>query len=279
MRIAKVERDLASQAGLWYNKLRNNVVSGDAVNIPDRTHLVRRYVVDTIPQKRCSACHNLFPTTPVFFYRDKKQKDGLVAKCKTCVNAQQQEYLSRPGIQERRHAYQQEYYSHLENKERFRVYRKARHNLYPEVKERERAQKREYHSRPDVKEHLYAQQQEYLSQSEVQERRRAYGKEYSRRPENKEHYRVRNHIRRARKVAVGGTFTKQDVQNMLKGQKGKCALCKQRLVKYEVDHIIPLSRGGSNWPYNLQLLCRSCNRRKHDKLPHEFDGSGQMRLL
>lgn len=30
----------------------------------------------------------------------------------------------------------------------------------------------------------------------------------------------------------------------------------------EVDHIIPVARGGTNDPGNLQTLCRSCNRAK-----------------
>ncbi len=99
--------------------------------------------------------------------------------------------------------------------------------------------------------------------------------------EHRERIKVYKHNLRARKRAAEGTYTAQDVQNMLKGQKGKCAnpKCGKRLVKYEVDHIVPLSRGGSNRPYNLQLLCCSCNRHKSNKLPHEFDGSGQMRLL
>jgi len=35
----------------------------------------------------------------------------------------------------------------------------------------------------------------------------------------------------------------------------------------EVDHIIPVSRGGSDRPTNLRLLCPQCNRKKGSKRP------------
>lgn len=48
----------------------------------------------------------------------------------------------------------------------------------------------------------------------------------------------------------------------------KCRRCNKvftRLSDFEVDHIKPRSKRGTDRPSNLQLLCRECNRKKSDK--------------
>lgn len=46
---------------------------------------------------------------------------------------------------------------------------------------------------------------------------------------------------------------------------GKCVDCGSN-IGLEFDHIIPLSKGGSNTYRNLQLLCEKCNRKKSNKI-------------
>ena len=46
-------------------------------------------------------------------------------------------------------------------------------------------------------------------------------------------------------------------------QKWRCALCKSLLNEtYEIDHIEPLFKGGTNSESNLQALCKRCHLMK-----------------
>ena len=45
----------------------------------------------------------------------------------------------------------------------------------------------------------------------------------------------------------------------------RCRRCRTA-VNLEIDHIVPVSKGGRTEEANLQTLCRRCNRRKWKKL-------------
>jgi hypothetical protein len=47
--------------------------------------------------------------------------------------------------------------------------------------------------------------------------------------------------------------------------QGKCVRCDSR-EKSVYDHIIPLSKGGSNTARNIELLCEACNREKAGRI-------------
>ena len=77
--------------------------------------------------------------------------------------------------------------------------------------------------------------------------------------------------RRARKLSAEGTHTAEDIQRIGDAQKWKCHWCgKPTKRKYHVDHIVPLSKGGSNWPSNLAITCGYCNLSKHDSDPVSY---------
>lgn len=44
---------------------------------------------------------------------------------------------------------------------------------------------------------------------------------------------------------------------------GRCVKCGSR-ERLEYDHIIPVTKGGSNTARNIELLCETCNRAKSD---------------
>lgn len=51
----------------------------------------------------------------------------------------------------------------------------------------------------------------------------------------------------------------------------RCAYCGKETTRWEVDHIIPRSRGGSNRISNLALSCHECNQEKGDRTATEYD--------
>lgn len=55
-------------------------------------------------------------------------------------------------------------------------------------------------------------------------------------------------------------------------QNEKCAYCGQRrgLGCMTIDHVIPLSKGGTNDEENLRCACKRCNKFKDSMMPMEF---------
>jgi 5-methylcytosine-specific restriction endonuclease McrA len=91
------------------------------------------------------------------------------------------------------------------------------------------------------------------------------------RPAAKEAARHRAHHRRALKLAAGGEYTAEDIADILRLQRGRCAICRKKLGKtYHIDHIVPLSKGGTNGRTNLQVTCPPCNQHKSAKDPIVF---------
>lgn len=77
--------------------------------------------------------------------------------------------------------------------------------------------------------------------------------------------------RRARKNGAGGEYTQADIARIYSLQNGKCTACLKSLKDaYHADHIMPIALGGSSWPENIQLMCPSCNHKKHSASPEAW---------
>lgn len=116
------------------------------------------------------------------------------------------------------------------------------------------------------------QQKKYRQDKSIQIRDQH--REYSRK--NRIKIRAMYHKYRARKRAAEGVCTSSDITAQYKRQKGKCHWCNKELSGYDIDHVIPLVRGGTNDPSNIVLACPHCNRSKGDKLPHEWLEGGRL---
>lgn len=75
-----------------------------------------------------------------------------------------------------------------------------------------------------------------------------------------------------------GEFTVDDYRKQYKAQGGKCYYSSDQCNgPLQIDHVTPLSKGGTHWPNNIVLACRFHNCSKRDKLLHEWP-EGQRRL-
>ena len=77
-----------------------------------------------------------------------------------------------------------------------------------------------------------------------------------------------NNRRRSIKMNAGGYHTQGEWENLKAQYNWKCPACKRQEpdIKLTEDHIVPLSRGGSDNIENIQPLCKSCNSKKMCKI-------------
>ena len=108
--------------------------------------------------------------------------------------------------------------------------------------------------------------------SHTEENRARAANWYKENPEQgKANAKVARHTRKARIAKVGGRFTKEDIQTMYASQGARCYYCSVNIEEaYHIEHMVPISKGGSNWIDNICLACVPCNRTKGVKTAEEF---------
>lgn len=72
---------------------------------------------------------------------------------------------------------------------------------------------------------------------------------------------IKRNDRYARLRQNGGSHTDQEWIALCVAHNGRCMQCKKRK-PLTMDHIIPVSKGGTDDITNIQPMCRSCNSKK-----------------
>jgi len=246
--------------------------------------------------KTCPCCKRELPASTEYFHRCRSRSDGLLWRCKQCQSELRKPVRNTPEAREKRNEYQRAWQKKNPDKHAAAIKRWAK--AHPEV---ERAIDKRSREKNKEKIKLYLREY-YLANKttirDINERWRLSHLEQWREAQRewaKQHperiYIMRRRYalahpdasraacanRRSRIRNATGTHTKEDISKQYRAQKGKCYYCGREVGKnYHVDHIIPLSRGGTNDPSNLVIACPECNVRKGGRMPHEWAQGGHL---
>ncbi len=210
--------------------------------------------MDSIPSKPCPVCLQEFPATATYFRVDRRYADGLYHMCKTCDNAGDKQCPACLNWYPRSIVY-------------FNRDKGRKDGLCHHCKEcSKKKTKKHYKEHPE-----YYQEYTKTHVEQINQHTRNYHRTHVK------EILLLNRNREIRRKGAQGTYTAQDIQKQYANQKGKCYYCHIKMGRdYHVDHVIPLSRGGSNDPSNLVLACPHCNLSKNSKLPHEWYEGGRL---
>lgn len=205
----------------------------------------------------CTKCGVEYEATLEFFYAAPLGQYGLMARCKTCHAAYYMKH--REEIRAKGAVYR------VANREKIAAQRAVQYAACPGPARARAAAYRETHP-PDPAYHAayYATHRDELL---------AYSKGYAPvwRAANPEKSREIVRRRRSLEANAPGTHTSADIRNIYAEQGGRCFWCDCELDDgYHVDHLEPLSRGGSDGPENLAVACPTCNFQKAAQDPMVF---------
>jgi len=240
--------------------------------------------------KNCSKCNQAKPLNE--FY--KQARPGIYsAYCKVCGRASALQWASehkearaaymrkwQEDHKEERQAYRTRY--RKDNIEKIRAakrkyyaehleYRKKRRTAEREWRKAHKKQQQAYHREYRLKNHEAVSASVSRWRTENIDKVRDYKRKWY--YNNPHKVKAAKSRRRAHKAAVPNNFTSDDWLEVLDKQDYKCKYCGAPFsdeLPPEVDHVHPLSKGGSHTIGNIVAACRPCNASKSDKLPEQI---------
>lgn len=122
----------------------------------------------------------------------------------------------------------------------------------------------------DTDEYKALRASEYQRNREkIRKAQKEYRKKYRRRPEVIEARRVENHNRRN---SLSGTLPVDCMEQLIAKYGARCMNpeCQTPEAKLTIDHVRPVSMGGTNTMDNVQILCARCNESKGNRSEADY---------
>jgi len=214
--------------------------------------------------KTCNKCGKVKELSE--FHKSKNGKYGCKSTCKSCVSEQNRQKRIENPEKERKISRESGRRWRENHPGRSReLNQKSRAANYEKCRKRSREQSRQ-RRKENPQEGKEAQRRWRLNNIEKeQERQRQWYLN------NYEKVRDKVHKRRARKQNNGPYMSLEEYKEWVKMQPKTCYYCGVDCTNsYQVDHFIPLAKGGLHQAHNLVISCPTCNYRKFTKDPEEF---------
>lgn len=200
------------------------------------------------------------------YHRNTKTKDGHVSRCKECTKKYTKQFYKDnvayyKNITRHYKSEKSEWY-----KEYMKKYQKENAEKIKSRKKKQYQNNVEYYK--EISKQRYKDKPEYFKQ---------YGRKYRQSERGREADFRRNLKRRSNINNV--EFTSLERKEILERDNWTCQCCGIKVHdrksgnwntndKAEIDHIIPISKGGNSELNNLQVLCRTCNRSKFNSMDY-----------
>ena len=205
--------------------------------------------------KKCSNCKEEKDYSE--FVKCKSNKDGFQYACKSCRK------VYRENSKEDSKIYQKEY--RIKNKdklfEKAKIYRKKNSEKIKEYMSDYRLNNKES-IQEVVKSYSLKNRERFNAyRNEYVRRRKKYDPEFKKRVNT-----IRSNRINLKKSKDKTKSSSSKIIELFDIQDYECIYCKVDISESNhIEHINPLSKGGSNLIINLALACPNCNLRKHNK--------------
>ena len=202
--------------------------------------------------KICSTCNRILSVDN--FGKKKNGAYGLNSECKECKNDRDKKYHQEH--REEHLLWSREYVR--KNREKVRQYK---HNYYIEHQDEVRAYNQIYRQehRDEMSTYFHEYYLEHIDEVKMK------SQEWSQTESGKLSHRNANRRRKARMKNIEGDHSKEELLSALEFFDYKCAYSGEPLEEeYHIDHIIPVSKGGTNYIWNIVPANSGPNISKRD---------------